>query len=79
MIKRALERYNAPTPYKYQVWSEIILGFGTVMQVSLQSVDVSKEWTIALAVLTGIGTVLPKFAKLQEPPAAAESTESTEA
>lgn len=66
MVKRAVERYNAPTPLKFKVWGKVILIIGTVLQVSLQSVHVPVWATITVALLTALGTALPEFAVLHE-------------
>lgn len=67
MIKSAVQRYKAPTPLKYKVWGKVILGLGTVMQVSLQNTPGVPVWvTITIALLTAVGTVLPEFAVIPE-------------
>lgn len=78
MIRKAIDRYKAPTPLKFRVWGRVILGFGTVMQVGMQGMDAPKEWLMVVTLLTAVGTVLPEFAVLHESEAPEESTSEAE-
>ena len=73
MLRKAIARYNAPTPIKYRAWGKFILIIGTTLGATLQGLEVNKYITIAVSFATAIGAALPELAVIHEPPSEAST------